>query len=106
MEASFWRIVGTLVGAFTGWAALAAGDGSPYLLGTFAVLLAVPFFYIHLASTYNKVGIVTLTTYMVVALSRYANPTAGEPVDATVWYGFPLKLFNIDTHILGRERLR
>lgn len=39
LEASFWRIVGTLVGAFTGWAALEAGDGSPYLLALFAVLL-------------------------------------------------------------------
>lgn len=39
LEASFWRIVGTLVGAFTGWAALEAGGGSPYLLATFAVLL-------------------------------------------------------------------
>jgi F0F1-type ATP synthase assembly protein I len=39
LEASFWRIVGTLVGAFTGWAALEAGGGSPYLLAVFAVLL-------------------------------------------------------------------
>lgn len=39
LEASFWRIIGTLVGAFTGWAALAAGDNSPYLLALFAVLL-------------------------------------------------------------------
>lgn len=41
LEASFWRIVGTLVGAFTGWAALAAGENSPYLLGAFAVLLGM-----------------------------------------------------------------
>jgi F0F1-type ATP synthase assembly protein I len=41
VEASFWRIVGTLVGAFVGWAALAAGDGSPYLLAVFAVLLGI-----------------------------------------------------------------
>ena len=70
LEAGFWRIVGTLAGAFAGWAALAAGDGTPYLLGLFAVLLgnnyfgiyklytctnsrmmiALPFFYIHLAN--------------------------------------------------------
>ncbi|GAA5794766.1 hypothetical protein HPULCUR_000112 [Helicostylum pulchrum] len=85
LEASFWRIIGTLVGAFTGWAALAAGDNSPYLLALFAVLLAIPFFYIHLASTYNKVGIVCLTTYMVVALSRYAYPIPGETIESTVW---------------------
>jgi hypothetical protein len=85
LEASFWRIVGTLVGAFVGWAALAAGDGSPYLLGAFAVMLALPFFYIHLASTYNKVGIVTLTTYEVVALSRYIYPPPGETIAQTVW---------------------
>ncbi|KAI8641877.1 hypothetical protein BD408DRAFT_417551 [Parasitella parasitica] len=85
VEASFWRIVGTLVGAFVGWAALAAGDGSPYLLAVFAVLLALPSFYIHLGSTYNKVGIVCLTTYMVVALSRYAYPPEGETIAATVW---------------------
>lgn len=47
--------------------------------------LAIPFFYIHLASTYNKVGIVCLTTYMVVALSRYAYPIPGETIAATVW---------------------
>lgn len=104
LEASFWRIVGTLAGAFTGWAALVAGDGSPYLLGLFAVLLgkkkkrkiggkytlltlfiALPSFYIHLGSTFNKVGIVCLTTYEVVALSRYANPPPGEDIAATVW---------------------
>jgi hypothetical protein len=105
LEASFWRIVGTLAGAFTGWAALVAGDGSPYLLGLFAVMLgkykylyynhffidvifvflALPSFYIHLASVYNKVGIVCLTTYMVVALSRYANPPPDETIAATVW---------------------
>ncbi|KAI9480972.1 MAG: hypothetical protein EXX96DRAFT_199060 [Benjaminiella poitrasii] len=85
LEASIWRIVGTLVGAFVGWAALEAGNGSPYLLGVFAVLLALPFFYIHLGSIYNKVGIVTLTTYMVVALSRFAYPTPNETIAATVW---------------------
>lgn len=37
--ASFWRIVGTVVGAMVGWAALQAGGGSPYLLGIFAALL-------------------------------------------------------------------
>lgn len=47
--------------------------------------IALPFFYIHLGSTYNKVGIVTLTTYMVVALSRYVSPPAGETIAATVW---------------------
>ncbi|KAL7315805.1 hypothetical protein PS15m_004979 [Mucor circinelloides] len=85
VQASFWRIVGTLVGAFVGWAALAAGDGSPYLLAVFAVILALIFFYIHLGSIYNKVGIVCLTTYMVVALSRYAYPPEGETIAATVW---------------------
>ncbi|CEP15871.1 hypothetical protein [Parasitella parasitica] len=89
VEASFWRIVGTLVGAFAGWAALAAGDGSPYLLAVFAVLLALPFFYVHLGSTYNKVGIVCLTTYMVVALSRYAYPPEGETIAATVCMVWP-----------------
>ncbi|KAI8368926.1 hypothetical protein BD560DRAFT_398090 [Blakeslea trispora] len=85
LEASFWRIIGTLIGAFAGWGALAAGEGSPYLLGLFAVLLALPFFYIHLASTFNKVGVVCLVTYEVVALSRYANPPLDETIDATVW---------------------
>ncbi|KAI8090955.1 uncharacterized protein B0P05DRAFT_627272 [Gilbertella persicaria] len=89
LQASFWRIVGTLVGAFVGWAALAADAGSPYLLGLFAVLLALPFFYIHLASTFNKVGIVCLTTYEVVALSRYAMPPAGETVSDTVCLVWP-----------------
>ncbi|KAI8984474.1 hypothetical protein BDF20DRAFT_392181 [Mycotypha africana] len=83
IQASFWRVVGTLAGAFTGWAALAAGDGSPYLLGVFAVLLALVSFYIHLGSTYNKVGMVTLTTYEVVALSRYVFPPANETIAAT-----------------------
>ncbi|KAI9247684.1 hypothetical protein BDA99DRAFT_525753 [Phascolomyces articulosus] len=83
-EASFWRIIGTLVGAFMGWAALEADGGSPYLLALFAVLLSIPFFYIHLASTYNKVGIVVLMTYMAVALSRHVTQPA-EPISETVW---------------------
>ncbi|ORX56446.1 hypothetical protein DM01DRAFT_1382683 [Hesseltinella vesiculosa] len=85
LGASGWRIVGTLIGALMGWGALAAGDGSPYILATFAVILAIPFFYIHLASTYNRVGIVVLIAYMVVALARYAYPVAGESVAETVW---------------------
>ncbi|KAI7906491.1 uncharacterized protein BX663DRAFT_529215 [Cokeromyces recurvatus] len=95
LQASIWRIVGTLVGAFVGWAALEAGGGSPYLLGLFAVLLAIPFFYIHLGSTYNKVGIVTLVTYMVVALSRYAFPTPGETFAATVCLVWPFVARNM-----------
>ncbi|KAF7725301.1 hypothetical protein EC973_000311 [Apophysomyces ossiformis] len=74
LHASLWRIVGTLIGALVGWGALEAGGGSPYLLAAFAVMLAVPFFYIHLASTYNKVAIVVLISYMVVALSRMVWP--------------------------------
>ncbi|KAG1470593.1 hypothetical protein G6F56_002589 [Rhizopus delemar] len=85
LVASFWRIVGTVVGAMVGWAALQAGGGSPYLLGIFAALLALPSFYIHLGSTYNKVGIVCLTTYEVVALSRYVTPPPNETVAETVW---------------------
>ncbi|KAG0748392.1 hypothetical protein G6F62_006230 [Rhizopus arrhizus] len=85
LEASFWRIIGTIAGAMVGWAALEAGGGSPYLLGIFAALLALPSFYIHLASTYNKVGIVCLTTYEVVALSRYVSPPSNETIAETVW---------------------
>ncbi|KAI8096222.1 uncharacterized protein BX664DRAFT_323411 [Halteromyces radiatus] len=85
LQASFWRIVGTLVGALMGWAALEAGGGSPYVLAVFAVLLAIPFYYLHLGSTYNKVGTVVLIAYMVVALSRYAYPVPGESIASTVW---------------------
>ncbi|KAI8137954.1 Fusaric acid resistance protein-like-domain-containing protein [Fennellomyces sp. T-0311] len=83
-EASFWRIVGTLTGALAGWAALEADGGSPYLLALFAVLLSIPFFYMHLASTFNKVGTVVLMTYMAVALSRYVQ-SPDEPISETVW---------------------
>lgn len=87
MSASGWRIVGTLVGALVGWAALEAGGSSPspYVLAVFAVLLAVPFYYIHLASTYNKVGTVVLIAYVVVALSPYAFPVGAEATELTVW---------------------
>lgn len=44
----------------------------------------MPFFYIHLGSTYSKVGIVVLMTYMAVALSRYVNEP-DEPIAYTVW---------------------
>ncbi|KAI8060923.1 hypothetical protein BC940DRAFT_245818 [Gongronella butleri] len=89
LAASGWRVVGTLIGAFMGWGALEAAGGSPYVLAAFAVILAVPFFYIHLASTYTKVGVVTLIAYMVVALSQYAYPVPGETVAATVWLVWP-----------------
>ncbi|CAO3607852.1 unnamed protein product [Cunninghamella blakesleeana] len=87
LSASGWRIVGTLVGALVGWAALEAGGNSPspYVLAVFAVLLAIPFYYIHLASTYNKVGTVVLIAYVVVALSPYAFPVGAEPTELTVW---------------------
>jgi hypothetical protein len=52
---------------------------------THVSILAIPFYYIHLASTYNKVGTVVLIAYMVVALSRYAYPVQGESIEATVW---------------------
>ena len=38
-HASFWRIIGTLVGAFIGWGALESDGGSAYLLALFGVLL-------------------------------------------------------------------
>ncbi|KAI8145876.1 Fusaric acid resistance protein-like-domain-containing protein [Fennellomyces sp. T-0311] len=85
LNASVWRIVGTVIGAFVGWAALETDDGSAYVLGFFAIVLAIPFFYIHLASTYNKVGIVVLITYVAVALTRYAQPVQGDTVTDTVW---------------------
>ncbi|KAI7864354.1 hypothetical protein BDF14DRAFT_1732339 [Spinellus fusiger] len=89
LQASVWRIVGTLTGALVGWGVLEAHSGSPYFLALFAVILAIPFFYIHLASTYNKVGIVVLISYLVVALSRYANPDITEPIKETVWMVWP-----------------
>ncbi|ORZ16323.1 hypothetical protein BCR42DRAFT_465619 [Absidia repens] len=89
LQASFWRIVGTIVGALFGWAALEAGGGSPYVLAVFAVILAIPFYYLHLASTYNKVGTVVLIAYMVVALSRYAYPVEGESIESTVCVVWP-----------------
>lgn len=46
--------------------------------------IAIPFFYLHLASTYNKVGTVVLMTYVAVALSRYVTSPA-EPISVTVW---------------------
>lgn len=38
-HASFWRIIGTLIGAFVGWGALESDGGSAYLLALFGVLL-------------------------------------------------------------------
>ncbi|KAI9264352.1 Fusaric acid resistance protein-like-domain-containing protein [Phascolomyces articulosus] len=85
LQAGAWRIVGTVIGAMVGWAALASNNSSPYVLALFAVLLAIPFFYIHIASTYNKFGIVVLITYVAVALTRYAQPVPGESIATGVW---------------------
>lgn len=108
LQASLWRIVGTVVGALVGWAALESGSGSAYVLGAFAVLLgkldknnssilfklrlrepffctAIPFFYIHLGSTYNRVGIVVLVSYVIIALVRYSKPSNGSSSAETVW---------------------
>ncbi|KAL0085688.1 hypothetical protein J3Q64DRAFT_1809690 [Phycomyces blakesleeanus] len=89
LQAGAWRVVGTVTGAMVGWAALEAGGTSPYLLAFFAVILAIPFFYIHLASGYNKVGVVVLISYTVVALSRYSNPNPNETIAETVWMVWP-----------------
>ncbi|KAI7885834.1 hypothetical protein K492DRAFT_190575 [Lichtheimia hyalospora FSU 10163] len=39
LHASMWRIIGTVIGALVGWAALETGQGSAYVLGLFAALL-------------------------------------------------------------------
>lgn len=54
------------------------------IFATYYNKIALPAFYIHLGSAYNKVGIVCLITYMVVALSRYAYPPP-ETIAETVW---------------------
>lgn len=46
---------------------------------------AIPFFYIHLGSTYNRVGVVVLVSYVVIALVKYANPSVGGTTAETVW---------------------
>ncbi|KAG0172340.1 hypothetical protein DFQ28_011056 [Apophysomyces sp. BC1034] len=85
LQAGLWRLVGTVVGGFWGWAALEANGSSPYVLCAFAVIIALPTFYIHFATSYNKVGIITLVSYMIIALNRYAKPVANESTAATVW---------------------
>ncbi|ORY91108.1 hypothetical protein BCR43DRAFT_538228 [Syncephalastrum racemosum] len=87
--ASVWRIIGTIIGALFGWAALETGQGSPYVLAIFAVLLAIPFFYIHLGSTYNRICIVVLASYMIVAVTRYVNPSPYETNATTVCMIWP-----------------
>ncbi|KAI9320587.1 hypothetical protein BX666DRAFT_2024230 [Dichotomocladium elegans] len=87
LQASLWRVVGTVIGTLVGWAALETGKGSAYVLAIFAVLLASagPFFFIHLGSTYNKVGLVVLISYVIVALVHYAQPVSDSAIAATVW---------------------
>lgn len=46
--------------------------------------LAIPFFYIHLGSTYNKVGIVVLITYVALPLVHYALPSGS--IEDSIWY--------------------
>ncbi|KAI8391655.1 Fusaric acid resistance protein-like-domain-containing protein [Radiomyces spectabilis] len=85
LEAGLWRLSGTLMGGFAAWFVLAVGGLNPYVIAGIAVVLAIPFFYIHLATSYNKVGIITLISYMIIALNRYAAPVPGESISATVW---------------------
>ncbi|KAI7853215.1 Fusaric acid resistance protein-like-domain-containing protein [Circinella umbellata] len=86
LHAGLWRVAGTLIGGLIGWAALESDNGRAYFLALFAVLLAIPFFYVHLGSTYNKVGTVVLITYVAVALTRYVKPPDNnESISTTVW---------------------
>ncbi|KAM3579788.1 hypothetical protein VKS41_007869 [Umbelopsis sp. WA50703] len=78
-----WRIVGTIVGVLVGWAALAADPG-PYATIFFGFVLCIFFFYIHLATTFNRVAIVVLIAFEIVAVGERVNPLPGESIEQMV----------------------
>ncbi|KAI8092100.1 hypothetical protein BDF21DRAFT_436776 [Thamnidium elegans] len=85
LSSGLWRLTGTLIGAFTAWAVLEIDGTSGYLISGFSFVLAVPLFYIHFSTSYAKVTIVTLISYMIVSLSQYVAPVANETVAEMVW---------------------
>ncbi|EPB88022.1 hypothetical protein HMPREF1544_05200 [Mucor circinelloides 1006PhL] len=85
LSAGLWRLASTIIGAFAAWAVLEIDGESGALLSGFAVVLALPFFYIHFSTSYSKVSIITLVTYMIIALSQYVKPIYPEHVSAMVW---------------------
>ncbi|KAL9557711.1 hypothetical protein MBANPS3_001258 [Mucor bainieri] len=85
LSAGLWRLASTIIGAFAAWAVLEIDGGSGALLSGFAVVLALPFFYIHFSTSYSKVAIITLVTYMIIALSQYVKPIYPEQVSSMVW---------------------
>lgn len=42
-------------------------------------------FYIHFSTSYTKVSIVTLISYMVISLSQYVTPIYGQDISRLVW---------------------
>ncbi|GAA5801193.1 hypothetical protein HPULCUR_006636 [Helicostylum pulchrum] len=85
LSSGLWRLAGTLIGAFTAWAVLEIDGTSGYLISGFSFVLAVPLFYIHFSTSYAKVTIVTLISYMIVSLSQYVAPVPNETVAEMVW---------------------
>ncbi|KAG2171597.1 hypothetical protein INT43_008323, partial [Umbelopsis isabellina] len=78
-----WRIVGTFVGVLVGWAALAVDPG-PYATIFFGFILCIVFFYVHLATMFNRVAIVVLIAYEIVAVGERVNPLPGESIEQMV----------------------
>ncbi|KAI9283636.1 hypothetical protein BC943DRAFT_280678 [Umbelopsis sp. AD052] len=88
INGSLWRVVGTLVGSFVGWAAIAA-NGGPYVTVLFGFLLALIFFYVHLATSYNRVCTVVMTAFEIVAVAGQVNPLPGETTEMMVLLLWP-----------------
>ncbi|KAH8557090.1 hypothetical protein BGW37DRAFT_537718 [Umbelopsis sp. PMI_123] len=88
INGSIWRVVGTLIGSFMGWGAIAA-DGGPYIIVFFGFLLSMTFFYVHLATSYNRVSIVVMIAYEIVAVGGRVNPMPGETTEMMVLFLWP-----------------
>lgn len=85
LSSGLWRLVGTLVGAFTAWAIMEIDDSTAYLLSGFSFFFALPSFYIHFSTSYSKVAIIVLTTYIVIGFGQYLTPNYYETISERVW---------------------
>ncbi|RCI05206.1 hypothetical protein CU098_012605, partial [Rhizopus stolonifer] len=85
LSAGLWRLVATLVGGFWAWAALEINSTSGALLSGFGVILAIPLFLIHFSTSYSKVALISLVTYVVIGFQSASPISYPESIATMVW---------------------
>jgi len=70
-QISLYRLLGTIFGAVFGLASWLILDGNPYVLAATTAVTSVISFYMKYSTGFSRVGVVTITTFLVIILGEY-----------------------------------